>query len=226
MGEQLHKGHRKRVKERFLKEGFESFAEHNILEMLLFYAVPQKDTNELAHLLIQRFGSLHHVVNASYEELVQVKGISENAATYLRMLSQFVHIYYSKDPQTAHPVLDSIEKLGEYFIRKFLSIAEERVYALYLDTSCRVLGCECVGQGGLNSAYFQTRTVVEQAFRYKAVNVVLSHNHPNASAEPSNSDVLTTNHLQKSLKLVGLELLDHIIVSHKQYCSLAQMQYL
>lgn len=227
MAENPHKGHRARLKRRFLQEGFDHFEEHNMLELILFYAVPQKDTNELAHLLIDRFGSLNKVLDAPYEELLTVSGVGENTATYLKIISQTIRAYYNAmSMDTSDPIFDTNEKIGAYFIHKFMGCTEECIYVLFLDSGLKYIRCELIATGTLTSATLDIRKIVEYAIRYQATNVVLAHNHPNTSSSPSNEDVITTNYIQTALGTIDVKLIDHFIVSGKEYTSLYRLGYI
>ena len=136
----MHTNHRERLKKRFLTEGLDHFEPHNVLELLLFYAIPQKDTNELAHALIERFGSLSEVFDASFEELITVPGIKEHSATLIKMIPSLARQYMvDKNGNTER--LMTVEKLGEYFVNKYIGVNVETVYLLLLDNKYEVIEC-------------------------------------------------------------------------------------
>lgn len=226
MGDSPHKGHRARLKQRFLKEGLDSFEEHNILELTLFYAIAQKDTNMIAHQLMERFGSLRGVLEAPFEELVKIKGISDNAATLLVLLPQLARAYFTAEQPDRNTVFETAEKLGDYFVKQYVGVTTETVYIMLLDSELRKLGCERVSVGGLTSANLDVRKMIEAAIQHRATGVVLAHNHPNADVSPSNDDVIATSYLKNALSTIDIQLVDHIIVSRKRYVSFKQMGYI
>ena len=156
MAQHNHYGHRQRLKDRFLQTGFTGFDAHGILELLLFYSIPQRDTNDLAHELVKRFGSLSGVFDASYEDLVKVKGISANTATLLKMIPQLANAYLN-DRNDPGIILDSAEKAGAFLMSKYVGATNERIYLLCLDNKLKLLNCVLMGgrqlkQGGISSA--------------------------------------------------------------------------
>ena len=219
--ESIHKGHRKRLKERFRAEGLDRFDEIQVLELLLFYAIPQKDTNPLAHALLDRFGTLDQVLDASVEELEKVAGIKENASTLLSLITAMAR-YYMVARTTKNEILRSVNACGDYLMHHFYGRRNEMVYALCLDAKCKVLCCREVGEGSVNSASVSIRRIVEVALSVNATTVVLAHNHPSGIALPSGEDVQTTRRLAAALDAVDIALADHIIVADDDYVSLVQ----
>ena len=212
----MHKDHRIRVKNRFLTEGFDHFEPHNILEMLLFYAIPQKDTNELAHTLINRFGSLEKVFDASFEELLTVPGIKEHSATLIKMIPALARIYYMEKNKPGEALSD-IDAWGKYFVNRYIGIEVETVFLLLLDNKFNVIECVKVHEGSVNSSFVSIRKMVMSACLRNASMVVLAHNHPSGLAIPSSTDLMTTYEFAKSLQLMDIKLLAHIVVAGNQY---------
>ncbi len=217
----IHAGHRQRVKERYSKEGLENFAQHQVLELLLFYCIPQRDTNELAHRLLARFGSLPKVLRASKKELVQVEGIGENAACFLSLF-QAVETYCGIQESKELTVLEDIEQCGDYLAKFFCNKKNETVYLLCLDAKCMVLDCRKVCEGSVNAASISIRKVVDMALTANATSVVLAHNHPSGVALPSGEDIETTKRVARALQMVDITLSDHIVVADGEFVSLAQ----
>lgn len=217
----IHEGHRQRLKERFQNEGLDHFQEHEVLELLLFYCIPRRDTNEIAHALLMRFGSMSQVVEAPVEELKKVPGMGENAATFLSMLSAFDR-YYQVNKNTRIRKLSDIGQCGEYLVPKFVGRRNETVMLLCLDAKCKVLCCKEVGEGSVNSAAVPIRRIVEMALGANATSVVLAHNHPSGVAIPSGEDIQTTKRLAAALASVDIELVDHIVVADEDYVSMAE----
>lgn len=218
---QIHAGHRTRLKDRFLKEGLSSFNDINALELLLFYCIPKQDTNIIAHNLLDRFGSFDKVVDAPVEELMEIKGIGHHCATFLKLISQ-AHKYYQVSRSKSEKKLNTLAKYGEYLQKRLDSLTKETLFVLCMDAGCKVLCCEKIGEGGINSANVPVRQIVELALKVHASTVVVAHNHPSGIALPSAEDVQTTIQLGRILRDVDVILLDHIIVAGEDYVSLFQ----
>lgn len=219
LASEVHKGHRKRVIERFLRFGFESFAEHEILEMLLFYSVPRKNTNPIAHSLISRFGSLHNVFNADVSELVDA-GLTENSAVLIKTIPALAGICASR--QMNDVVLDTGEKVKNLFVSKFVGADNEQVWIACLDSSMRLINCEMVCCGECDTVRLQPRKVVEIALKYKCSNIFIAHNHPNGMAVASSEDIASTRNLVTTLKALDIRLVDHIIVTQSKTVSMKE----
>lgn len=217
----IHKGHRERLKQRFLKEGLDQFTDIQALELLLFYAIPQRDTNPIAHALLDRFGSLSQVLDASFEELKKVPGISDHSATLLTLVTELAR-YYQVDCAQRVECLTTLEACGSYLVPYFFGRNSETVFLLCLDAKCKVLCCKEVGQGSVNSASISVRKVVETALAANATTVVLAHNHPSGVALPSEEDILTTRRIAAALNAVEVHLADHVVVADGDYVSIAQ----
>ena len=220
----IHDGHRQRLKERFLRSGLDSFTDVQVLELALFYCIPRKDTNPIAHALLEHFGSLSQVLEASVEELQNVPGIGENTATYLTMLPQ-IGRFYLVDRSQREVILPTIDKCGAYLVPYFFGRGTESVFLLCLDAKCKVLCCREVGQGSVNSAGISVRKIVEIALGTNATTVVLAHNHPSGLALPSAEDIQTTRRVSAALKAVEVHLADHIVVADGDYVSMVQSGY-
>lgn len=217
----IHDGHRKRVVQRFRKEGLDSFNQVQMLELLLFYCVPRKDTNELAHLLIDRFGSVSKVMDASESELMKISGVGENVATFLHLVKEAGR-YYQVDSIRKGVQVSSVEDCGRYMMPYFIGRQVETVFLLCLNANCSVISCREVGEGEINSAIISPRTIVEMALAEKASTVVLAHNHPSGVAIPSQEDVVATKRLANALATVEVTLFDHLVIADDDYVSLAQ----
>ena len=212
-----HDGHRARMKARFVRCGLDNFDDHSVLELLLFYAVPRRDVNELAHALLDHFGTLDAVFEASFEDMMQVPGAGENVATLLTQVSR----RYQLAKRRQQKLLRSSEEAGRYLVPLYLYERAEVVYLLCLDAKGGLISCREVGRGVVNAAEVSVRTIVETALSQKAVSVILSHNHVDAYALPSREDELTTKRVRDALLLVGITLADHIIVCGEDYVSFA-----
>ena len=215
----MHNGHRGRLKERFLKEGLDNFEQHNVLELALFYVIPRRDTNEIAHRLIERFGSISRVMDASVEDLVEVNGIGESVAVFLKFIPEFARRYI-EDKGAFDNIINSTEKAGQFLLPKFIGRTDENIIAVSLDSKCSVINSSIVSEGSVNEVSLNIRKLVEIAIKNKAISVILAHNHPNGLAIPSNEDIETTWKVKRALDYVGVNLLDHIIVANNDFVSM------
>ena len=220
----IHKGHRERLKARFLEEGLDNFTDIQALELLLFYAIPQKDTNPIAHALLDHFGSLSRVLEADVEELKKVPGISDHSATLLALVTELGR-YYQVDCAQRVEVLTTLDACGAYLVPRFFGRSNETVFLLCLDAKCKVLCCKEIGEGSVNSTSISIRKVVETALSANATTVVLAHNHPSGVALPSSEDVQTTRRIAAALSAVEVHLADHIVVAEGDYVSMVQSGY-
>ena len=215
----IHKEHRKRLKNRFRNEGLDHFDDLYVLELLLFFGVPQGDTNPLAHRLLDRFGSLVQVLEAPREELEKVSGVGEHVSTLLS-LTREISRYYMVKSAAVCSVLNTTTDCGDYLKPYFIGRRDETVFLLCLDSKCKVICCKEVGSGSVNSASVSTRKIVETALAANATSVVLAHNHPSGFAYPSDEDRLTTRRMAVALDAVGILLADHIVVADDDYVSM------
>lgn len=221
----LHAGHRQRVKQRFLEQGSAAFSDHQLLEMLLFYAVPRRDTNPLAHRLMNNFGSLFGVMSASVEDLKAVPGMNESAAILIRLMPEVMQRYRSHVVDTNRRA-ESIEDVAEYLRPYFFAARTELVYLVSLDDAGRILGCDCLSEGSVNRSWMDSRKLAQAALQRKATGVVLSHCHPIGTLDPSDADVLTTLHCRKLLQSLNIQLIDHLIFADDQWVSMARLHLL
>ena len=219
--ESIHKGHRERLKQRFLEEGLDNFTEIQVLELLLFYAIPRSDTNPLAHALLEHFGSLSQVLEADVEELKKVPGIGDHAATLLALVIDLCRYYQVTCAQQTE-ILTTLDACGKYLVPRFFGRTSETVFLLCLDAKCKVLCCKEIGEGSVNTAAISVRKVVETALSANATTVILAHNHPSGIAVPSNEDIQTTQRIAAALSAVEIHLADHIVVADGDYVSMVQ----
>jgi len=217
----LHKKHRSRVKERFLKEGLSSFADHEVLELLLFYAIPQGDLNPLAHKLIDEFKSPTAVFGATVEELCKIDGISEHTATLIKMIPE-ISKYYNALSTRDKKFIETTFDAGEYICKKIGSEKKEVFAILCLDAQRKVLAFETLEEGTVSQATVHPRKVVEFVLKHNAAAVILAHNHPSAGAYASENDRQLTAKLCSILEGIDVNVLDHIIAaSPEKYISMA-----
>ena len=216
----IHDGHRSRLKERFQNQGLDGFTEVQVLELALFYCIPRKDTNPIAHALLEHFGGLSQVLEAPVEELKRIPGMGESSASFLHLITELGR-YYMVHRSTQTPILPTLEQCAEYLVPHFFGRLET-VFLLCLDAKCKVLCCKEVGEGSVNSAGISVRKIVETALGANASSVVLAHNHPSGVALPSAEDIQTTRRIAMALSAVEITLADHIVVADDDYVSMAQ----
>ena len=197
--------------------------DHNLLELLLFYSIPRKDTNELAHRLISTFGSLNRVFDAPYEELLKVDGMGESSALLISSIPALCR-RYAEGAVSGKINLSEPSDAIEYISRKFYRSKSEEFYMLCLDGAGNLTNCCKIGDGAVTSVAVDKRCVLETAFRNNADGVIVAHNHPNGIAAPSKDDINLTVELCSLLKGVGIRLLDHIIVANGDSVSLASLE--
>ncbi len=221
MSQGIHDGHRDRLKQRFINHGLDSFESHQVLELLLFYAIPRKDTNPLAHELLNTFGSLPAVLDASVKDLCRVNGISEHSATLLRLCGELLK-RYEEERLTKTTTFLTLDEVARYLYPKFLNQTREIAMLVCLNNRSELLGATMISAGTMVGTEANTREIIEQAVTHQATRVVLAHNHPAGFATPSGTDLETTRRIINALKLVEVELLDHIIFAKDDYTSMRQ----
>lgn len=215
-----HRGHRKRLKKRFLGEGLDNFSEHNALELLLFFAQPQKDVNDLAHDLVAQFGNIAGVLEAPYSELLKVKGVGEHIATLIKFIPALTRYYLTSRTSTAH-IIDTTEKAGQFLLPRFHAHTNEIVVVMCLDAKCMVRSCSVITEGSVNAAEINIRRVMTEAITHGATSIILAHNHPSGIALPSREDELTTRKIRAALETIEVTLIDHIVVADDDFVSMA-----
>ena len=219
----FHAGHRQRVKTEFLARGLEGWPDHRALELLLFYAIPQGDVNGLAHELIDRFGSLSGVLDASPEELQKVPGVGEHTAVLLRLISALGGRYAGQRGEPGR-IVNTPEEAAALLEPCFFGARNELVYVLCLDGKRKALGVRKVSEGSIHASDISIRRITEEAMGLRAAGVYLAHNHVSGLAFPSAADWQTTDVIRAALSGVGLELIDHLIFAGGEVVSLRQSE--
>lgn len=207
----LHAGHRQRMLKRYLEHGIDGFAEHEILEIFLFTAYSRRNTNDISHQLIDRFGSLEGVLNADYSELVQEKDVGVTAAALISFMKDFVKRYGKQDMSGIK--LSSSESVRDFCYQLLKDSVTEQAHALFLDQTFNLIGESPVSQGDRKAVDFDLRMIVTRAIRTQCCNIVLAHSHPGGVLLPSSADIAATRRVHSSLKSIGINLIDHIIVN-------------
>lgn len=216
-----HDGHRERMRQRARETDMRGFQPHEVLEFLLMYAIPRRDVNPLAHKLIERFGSLSGVLDARPEELMQVPGVGENAATLLASLVSVFSVY-QRDRWRKRPCLFSRKEAGEFCTALFSRQKVESIVIVCLDVHKAVLASEMLTQGTVSETPLYPREVVAYALRHQAHSVILAHNHPSGDTRPSMDDLRITLEIRDALRTMDITLEDHFIIAGSRFTSLWQ----
>jgi DNA repair protein RadC len=222
MDSQQNAGHRQRLRDRFAATGVAGLADYEILELLLSYAIPRRDTKPLAKELIKRFKSVSAVLHAEPIALAEIDGIGENAATFLRLVRE-TGAYTLSEKIEGRSAISHRRDVEAYLRQSFGRRSDEFIAALYLDNANHILCAEEVAKGTVNQCVLYPRDVVERAIRHKASSLILAHNHPGGTAEPSEADWQITRRIIDIGKLLDIPLLDHIIVCQDRVVSLREM---
>ncbi len=212
-----HQGHRKRLRERFVKAGLAGFAAHEVIELLLTLAIPRADVKQPAKALLARFGSLRATLDAPLSELHAVKGVGEVAATALHVIREAANLYLQEASEGTEVLKDSVRL--EQFWRMRIGTLKHEVFAVaYLDSAYRLLhdGVETLQTGTVDRAAVYPRRVVEAALKRQAAALVLAHNHPNGNVQPSDHDKVLTRAIVLAAETISLRVVDHLIVSSQE----------
>ncbi len=216
-------GHRKRLRERFLKTGIKGMSEHEVVELLLTLAIPRKDVKERAKGLLQQFENLKGILDAPREELHKVKGIGSVTPVALKIIKSVATLYLQQDAETRDVLTDPLQ-ISTFWRMRIGGLTNEVFQIGYLDSAYRLLrdGVETLEKGTVDRANVYPRKVVEAALRRRAAAIVLAHNHPNGNVEPSEQDKLLTRALVLAAEAVQLKIVDHLIVSSADTFSFRQ----
>ena len=217
----IHAEHRKRMKNRFKLHGIDIFEKHEILELALFYAIPRKDTNPIAHRLLEQFGTIHEVMNAPFSALREVEGIGEEAALFIKLLVDMVRVYM-EEKASSKDTYRSREELNERLSMKFIGREIEIVSIILVDAKRKIIYEGIVSKGSHNSVDMYMRRIIELIVLYNAAGIVIGHNHPSGIALPSAKDIETTKKLDNVLRNMNVTFIDHIIVAENDFVSLRE----
>ena len=206
-------GHRQRLRERYINNGIESLHEHEVVELLLFYAMPRVDTKPLAHKLIDHFGSLKGVLSASHESL-KTFGLTDNCAALVSLARELSGYIKSKEI-TGQKFCDYAE-IGKLVASELEGKSDERMMVLFLDAKGTAIGMKTLGEGSAN-ARVNLRDLTEECFSRNASKIVLAHNHPSGNLKPSADDYIFTTDIEETLSRLGIALVEHYIVADGTY---------
>lgn len=217
----IHTGHRGRVKEEFLTRGIEGWPDHRVLELILFYAIPQGDVNPLAHRLMDHFGSLAGVFHATHEQLMQVDGVGYSTAVLIRLIPAVAARYLADGSSVGEQYL-SAWQFRELLLPLFFGQRNELAYLVCMDGKSKLIVTKKLGEGIADTVQITTRKVLETALGCNASRVVLAHNHVSGVALWSPEDLDTTLRLKRVLWEAGIELMDHCIFADDDMVSMAE----
>ena len=222
MEESVHSGHRERVRQDFLKNGFnEDTPPHKIIEMLLFYSIPRKDTNVTAHELLNRFGSIAGIIDAPVEQLVKVPGVSTNTAALIKLIMPVARRYLT-DKSANVDKYTNIDDICRYLMSRYVGFNKEVFSVTSFSGSGRMLGFDILSTGSISEVNISTREVIETVLKRQAVCAIIAHNHPGGVAVPSKDDVDVTENIKNALNHISVRLLDQIVIAGDDYVSMAQ----
>ena len=208
----MHDGHRERLKKKFYEFGPESLSEHEILEMLLFYCIPRKNTNEIAHMLINEFGSLDAVIRAPINLLIKVPGIKLGSAIFISLINHISNVMFkAKTKHRASRSFKSMSALDKFCGEHIYSPDEERIEVVLLDSSMKLIDYK-IASGSSSSAQLSYDKITKFALEASAANVIIAHNHPSGSPKPSAADVELTSRVEAALSIFNINLVEHVIV--------------
>ncbi len=219
-----HAGHRDRMRQKFsLENNTESYPSHVILEMLLFYSIPVADTNNLAHALINAFGSLKGVFDADYNQLLKVKGVGDRTATLIKLLPAVMQRYQEESLQTAQRISSTADAIN--IVRpKFIGKSDETMILICINNDGKILKISYISSGGSTFTKVDIRRITQELLLCKASSAIIVHNHPSGLCVPSAADILATNQIYEMLKSINTKLVDHIIITPDSHYSMAESQ--
>lgn len=216
-----HSGHRERLKARFSKEGLSHFEPHNVLELLLFFSIPYKDTNEIAHRLLNQFGSIRNVLDAPEEELERVPGVGHNTAILLKLVTAVERRSRTEFNETVKAI-DNTVTAKRFCENLFYGQTNEAMIVICLDNCNHLIHYETVANGTVNHSSVECRPLLEAVLRHNSSSVILTHNHPRGECTVSSADLNFTMEIKMLLRNFDIELRDHIVVGEWATLSMAE----
>ena len=225
MSEKDNQGHRERIREKFLKNGIDGFAEYEILELLLTYCIPRKDTKPIAKELLNKFKSLDNIFKADFDKLFAIDGLGKNSITFLKLLGELPSIIYKDELKNKKLIDKETLKISNKdillkYLRNKIGYEEiEKFYIIYLSSSNEVIEFEENSVGTLDRSSVYPREIYKKVINLNAKSIILAHNHPSDNITPSKSDIELTNEIAKGLKNFGALLIEHIIITKNSYFS-------
>jgi DNA repair protein RadC len=216
----IHDGHRGRMRDKYKKLGFDAFNDHEVLEFLLYYCYKQGDTNERAHRMLNEFGTLHNLFETDVETLTATLNCSENIAVLLNLIPKIANRYF-KSRWGTNIILHDEKIAGDYAIDVLSGETIEKLYAFYLDKQFNLINTVPITKGTINEINIFPREIVSEAIKNKATGVILAHNHPGGTMQPSRADNEMTRRIVEIADPLSIDIIDHIVVSGDKYYSYA-----
>ena len=216
-------GHRQRIKTKYEKSGLNGWLDYEVLELVLSYAIPRKDTKSIARELLSRFKSINGVLDADNRDLQSINGISKHTALFLNLLKD-VSVLYMEKRMFGRDLLSSPQVVYDYLKISLKGLMDEGFKMLFLDNRNQLIAMETLKNGTVNQTIVFPRKIVERALYHNAVGVLIAHNHPSGSLEPSQEDQEVTKDIREALKTVDITLLDHIIIGGNEFFSFRENQ--
>lgn len=219
--ESPHSGHRQRVIQKYIDHGLDSFSEHEVLEMILYFSIPRRDTNELAHTILNEFGSLENVFAALPHELEKIDGVGKHSAVLLTMF-RAVNEYKNTQLYKKRRYFKNIGEIGLFCVKYFSDHINESAIMLSLDAKGMLKKVSVISKGTINETAFYPSKIIKNAVNYNAAMIVIAHNHPGGALQPSSADLLLTKKLIGLCEAVNIEFMDHIICNEMFFTSLRE----
>lgn len=222
---QSHNGHRSRLRQRFINNGFDGFLDYEVIELLLTFGIPRKDCKSIAKELIDKYKTVGSIINSDQSELIKAKGLGAASIIGIKVAKE-IGLYVSKEG-IENESSDSfqIDKIAQHLIKEIGHRKKELVKVMCIDTKGYIIN-ETVSIGSLNSSIVHPREVFKTAITNNASSILIAHNHPSGHMEPSESDILTTRRIVEAGRVIGIEVEDHLIVSSRDYKSLRKLGYI
>lgn len=217
--------HKERLRKRYDKNGLDGFHDYEVLEMMLSYSIIRKDTKPIAKALIKHFGSLTNVINAPIELLCTIEGVGHRTAVLIKLFKD-VASFHLRENIIEKPFIRNIKEMTDYLTHHFKGKAYEEFKVIYLNASLMIIHEETLAKGISNQTNIYLKQLVQNVIHYNASLVIVVHNHPAGSVEPSDSDIRLTKNIKYALNLIDVKLMDHIIVGQNKYLSMANEGYL
>ena len=210
----IHKGHRQRLKEKYINNGIDSFKFHEILELLLFCPLHRKNTNEIGHELAKKFGdSFAEIFEASDERLKEVNGIGDEAVSHIRFLADITRLYNIDRAKKAEKDFVSLKIQEEFLTANYTGKRREEVFLITLNNRMERISCDLIYIGSVNSSKVDMNKMVKIALNNDAASVIVAHNHPNGRVDPSPEDIETTRRMEWIFDAISLKLIDHYVIA-------------
>jgi DNA repair protein RadC len=219
----IHKGHRQRLKEKYINNGLDSFEFHEILELLLFCPLHRKNTNEIGHEMAKNFdNSFAEIFDASDERLKEISGIGDEAVLHIRFLADITRIYNIDRAKRAEKDFESLRAQEEYLIANYTGKRREEVFLITLNNRMERISCDLIHVGSVNASNIVMNKMVKIALNNDAASVIVAHNHPNGRIEPSRADIETTRRMEWVFDAISLNFIDHYVIADTKIASIKE----